>query len=58
MDAQNFKNALITLEEQLKSEPSETLSNPHTARNLYFELQRLVHQYESVQVGANSDTLS
>lgn len=58
MNAQNFKDALLHLEEQLQTEPKTQSTTPQNARHLYFELQRLIHQYESVQVGANSDKLS
>lgn len=58
MNANHFKQELLNLEEQLKE--SSTLSNQvpqHSARHLYFELQRLVHSYANNQVRAESTKL-
>ena len=53
MDANHFKQELLTLEEKLKEAATPSTQAPqHSARHLYFELQRLVHQYASHQVRA------
>lgn len=51
MNADHFKQELLALEEKLKetTQPQQQPS-PHNARHLYFELQRLVHQYANTLI--------
>lgn len=56
MNAKTFKNQLLALEEKLESEPQPT--RPQSARSLYFELQRLVHQYEGNKVTTDAKRAS
>jgi hypothetical protein len=58
MNANHFKQELLNLEEKLKESSTTTTQAPHhSARHLYFELQRLVHSYERVLIRAESTKL-
>ncbi len=58
MDANHFKNELLILEEKLKESAGMKGQQPaHSARHLYFELQRLIHSYESTLLKAESNNL-
>lgn len=58
MDANHFKNELLILEEKLKESAGTKGQQPqHSARHLYFELQRLIHSYESTQLKTESKNL-
>jgi len=60
MHADHFKQELLALEEKLKENTTQPTSQPshQNARHLYFELQRLVHQYASIQVRAEPTKMS
>jgi len=59
MNANHFKDKLLSLEEQLQ-ETTQLKQEPahHSARHLYFELQRLVHQYASIQIRPGTEKVS
>jgi hypothetical protein len=59
MNANHFKDKLLSLEEQLQETTAIKQEPPHhSARHLYFELQRLVHQYASHQIRPGSEKIS
>jgi hypothetical protein len=58
MNANHFKQELLSLEEKLSESSKPNAQTPHhSARHLYFELQRLVHSYERVLIRAESTKL-
>jgi hypothetical protein len=59
MNANHFKQELLSLEAKLKESAKPNQEAPHhSARHLYFELQRLVHQYASAQVRSEPSKVS
>ena len=58
MNANHFKQELLALEAKLQDNLKPSPTSHQHARQLYFELQRLVHQYARFQVKAGSGNLS
>jgi hypothetical protein len=58
MNANHFKQELLALEAKLQDATKNSPAPHQNARQLYFELQRLVHQYASIQVRCDSTKMS